>query len=187
MDFAFALSTAVGRYVREVADQDEHLSLLRWQMGQGHRLDLRETMPGHVVTSAIVLTPDHSEILLIDHITIGRWLPPGGHYEPSPTFHASALREVIEETGISSATLHPWHRGEDLPFSIDTHDVPGKAALAEPKHLHHDLEYLFLADRDEQLTAQLDEVRSARWFPISALVDIHPRAAARLARLSPAE
>ena len=41
MDFALALSTAVGRYSLEVAGKDEHLALLRWQMGQGHRLDLR--------------------------------------------------------------------------------------------------------------------------------------------------
>ena len=78
--FSAALANAVSRYLAEVAGRGEHLSLLRWQMEQGHALDQRSTFPGHVTTSAIVLSPDHAATLLIDHVTIGRWLQPGGHY-----------------------------------------------------------------------------------------------------------
>jgi 8-oxo-dGTP pyrophosphatase MutT (NUDIX family) len=120
-----------------VAGPFERLSLLRWQMAADHALDRRETMPGHVTTSAFVLSPDHAEVLLIDHVTIGRWLQPGGHYEPAATFAASAAREAVEETAVPGLALHPWHRGEDVPFVIDSHDVPGKPARGEADHVHH--------------------------------------------------
>ncbi|OAM76714.1 NUDIX hydrolase [Devosia elaeis] len=180
MVFAEALAAAVSRYRAEIAGPGEHLSLLRWQMEAGHALDRRETLPGHVTTSALIVSPDHRRTLLIDHVTIGRWLQPGGHYEPAAFFHISALREAVEETGIAHAALHPWHRDSDVPFVIDSHDVPGKPARNEPAHVHHDLQYLFIADPAAPLVAQLDEVHAAQWHDIAMLDDIAPKAAARL-------
>ena len=175
-----ALEAAVARYRAEVAAPSEHLALLRWQMQQGHRLDLRETRPGHRTTSAIVLSPDHAQILVIDHATIGRWLQPGGHYEPSAFFYLSAQREAEEETGIAGLRLHPWHRDEDLPFCIDSHDVPGKRSRNEDPHVHHDLQYLFIANPGEPLLAQLDEVHAAQWREVEMLAEFAPKAAERL-------
>lgn len=180
MIFAEALATIVSRYRTGIAAPGEHLSLLRWQMGEGHALDRRDTFPGHVTTSAIILSPDHRQTLLIDHVTIGRWLQPGGHYEPAAYFHLSALREAVEETGLAHADLHPWHRGGDLPFVIDSHDVPGKPARNEPAHIHHDLQYLFIADPVAPLVAQLEEVHAAKWHDSAMLEDFAPKAAARL-------
>ncbi len=182
--FRSALATAVSRYLAEVAAPGEHLALLRWQMDQGHALDQRTTFPGHVTTSAIVLSPDHRQTLLIDHITIGRWLQPGGHYEPAALFLLSAMREAEEETGATGLLPHPWHKGSDLPFVIDSHEVPGKKARNEPPHVHHDLQYLFLADPFAPLIAQLAEVNAARWAPVEHLADISPKGFARLKDLT---
>lgn len=182
--FLARLDGLVSRYRTEVATPREHLSLLRWQIAQGHALDSRDTFPGHVTTSAFVLSPDHARILLIDHVVIGRWLQPGGHYEPDANFHASAAREAVEETGVADLTLHPWHRGSDLPFFIDSHDVPGKPSRGEPAHIHHDLQYLFLADPAVPLVAQLEEVHAATWKPIAALAEIAPGALARMRALT---
>ena len=116
MDFRNDLTRAVERYRAEIAGPHEHLALLRWQMTEGHALDRRDTFPGHLTTSAFVLSPDHAQVLLIDHVVIGRWLQPGGHWEEAEHFHLSAAREAIEETGVQGLALHPWHRGADLPF-----------------------------------------------------------------------
>lgn len=182
--FAAALEAAVSGYLADVAGPHEHLSLLRWQMAEGHALDRRETLPGHATTSAFVLSPDHALVLLIDHVTIGRWLQPGGHYEPAERFADSAAREVIEETAVGGLRLHPWHQGGDRPFVIDSHDVPGKRSRGEPPHVHHDLQYLFLADPGAPLTAQLEEVHGARWFALEALAPISPIGLARIRGLS---
>lgn len=179
-DFLARLDRAISRYRAEVAGPGEHLSLLRWQMAERHALDDRRTLPGHVTTSAFVVSPNHAQVLLIDHATIGRWLQPGGHWEPANSFAASAAREALEETGVAGLRLHPWHRGGDLPFAIDSHEVPGKKARNERDHVHHDLQYLFVADASAPLTAQLEEVHAAAWTPIAALEDVAPKAAARL-------
>lgn len=178
--FDAALRTAVTRYLATVADKHEYLSLLLWQINHGHRLDERTTYPGHLTTSAVILSPDHRQTLLIDHVTIGRWLQPGGHYEPADFFHLSALREAVEETSVTGISLHPWHEGGDLPFVIDSHDVPGQKARNEPPHIHHDLQYLFIADPTAPLTAQLDEVHAAQWKDISMLADFAPKVLNRL-------
>ncbi len=182
--FDTALAAILARHLADTAAQGEHLSLLRWQMEQGHRLDERTTFPGHVTTSAIVLSPDHRQILVIDHVTIRRWLQPGGHYEPSAAFHQSAMREAVEETGVQNLRLHPWHQGADHPFFIDSHDVPGKPSRNEPPHVHHDLQYLFIADPAPPLIAQLDEVHAAEWRDIAILTEFAPKAAARLSGVS---
>jgi len=183
--FPARLAEAVARYRAEVAGPREHLSLLRWQIDQGHALDSRDTFPGHVTTSAYVLSPDHAHILLIDHVVIGRWLQPGGHWEEAESFHASAAREALEETGVQGLRLHPWHGGSDLPFVIDSHDVPGKPARGEPAHIHHDLQYLFVADPEAPLVAQVEEVHAAAWKPLTELADIAPLGLARIRSLTP--
>lgn len=183
--FAVRLAEAVARYRAEIAGPREHLSLLRWQIDQGHALDSRDTFPGHVTTSAYVLSPDHAHILLIDHVVIGRWLQPGGHWEDATTFAESAAREALEETGVQGLRLHPWHRGADIPCVIDSHDVPGKPARGEPAHIHHDLQYLFLADPAAPLVAQIEEVHAAAWKPLAELADIAPLGLARIRSLTP--
>ncbi|WP_066476142.1 NUDIX domain-containing protein [Bosea sp. WAO] len=184
LNFLGRLEPLVTRYRTEVASPREHLALLRWQIGERHALAERDTFPGHVTTSAFVLSPDHARILLIDHVVIGRWLQPGGHYEPAPHFHESAAREAVEETGVAGLVLHPWHRGDDLPFAIDSHEVPGKPSRGEPAHIHHDLQYLFLADPALPLVAQEEEVHAAAWKPVAELAEIAPVAFARLRTIS---
>jgi 8-oxo-dGTP pyrophosphatase MutT (NUDIX family) len=179
-DFLGTLGPLVERYLAEVGEPEERLALLRWQLAERQALDDRRTMPGHVTTSAFIVSPDRGQILLIDHKTIGRWLQPGGHYEPAATFAASAEREAVEETAISGLALHPWHAGGDLPLVIDSHEVPGKPSRKEAPHYHHDLQYLFVADPALPLIAQEDEVHGAAWFPIDALEPISARGLRRI-------
>lgn len=183
--FLAALEPVISRYLAQDAEPGEHLSLLRWQMAEGHPLERRTTYPGHLTTSAIIVAPDLSATLLIDHLVLKRWLQPGGHYETAASFWQSAMREGVEETGLARLALHPWHAGHDRPFVVDSHDVPGKAARGERPHVHHDLQFVFVAPPDARLTAQLDEVAAARWHPITTLAEVSPRAFRRLARLQP--
>ena len=179
-EFLGRLSATVETYLSTVAEPGEYLSLLRWQIARRHRLDDRATFPGHVTTSALIVSPDHRMTLLIDQIVIGRWLQPGGHYEPARAFHLSDLREAVEEKGARGLSLHPWHKNGDLPFRIDSHDVPGNPRRAELAHVHHDLQYLFVADPTSPLVAQADEVHAAAWKPIESMADFAPEALRRI-------
>lgn len=177
------LGPLVERYLAEQGGPDERLALLRWQIAQGHALDDRRTMPGHVTTSAFIVSPDRLQVLLIHHRTIGRWLQPGGHWEPAASFAESAAREGVEETAVAGLEIHPWHRGGDLPLVIDSHEVPGKPSRNEAPHYHHDLQYLFIADPALPLVPQEDEVSAAVWFPVDALEPISPRGLKRIRAL----
>ena len=184
-DFASRLRSSVDRYRMDVAVDDDDLIHLLAAMAASHRLDDRRTYPGHVTTSAIVVTADLAAVLLVHHRALDRWLQPGGHWEPAATFWASALREAEEETGVEGAILHPWHGGRDVPIDIDTHAIPLRVERAEPSHWHHDLRFAFVADAGAPLRPALGEVIQAAWQPFEMLATICPRVHARLLATGP--
>ena len=85
-----ALSAHVAADGREARDVATLVSVVRASPGCFSR---SHYAPGHVTGSAFVVSPDLSQVLLIHHRTIGRWLQPGGHYEPADSFAASAARD----------------------------------------------------------------------------------------------
>ena len=58
---------------------------------------------------AIVLSPDNTnrKVLLIKHENGGHWAFPKGHVEEGETEVETALREIKEETGLSTLTSAP--------------------------------------------------------------------------------
>lgn len=146
----------------------------------------RGNMRGHVTTSALVLDVELRHTLLIHHRVVGRWLQPGGHYEPGTGLWDSALREVAEETGASQLSAHPrW--GQALPLDIDSHAIAANPKKGEGAHWHHDYAYLVIAPREQTLQPQWAEVHGAAWRPVAELFDSdEPRfrgLAAKLAQL----
>jgi 8-oxo-dGTP pyrophosphatase MutT (NUDIX family) len=156
---------------------------LRRQIARGDAVHDRRGFPGHVTTSAIILSPSGSETLLIRHRSLDRLLQPGGHYEPPQSFCASALREAIEETGLATLRLDHWHDASAIPIDIDTHRIPARPDRDEPEHWHHDLRYLVRADTAEPPRPAWAEVTAAGWHPIDALAEIAPGALSRLRRI----
>jgi 8-oxo-dGTP pyrophosphatase MutT (NUDIX family) len=158
-------------------------ALLREQIGQGDAIHDRRTRPGHVTTSAFILSPDGAATLLIRHRALGRWLQPGGHYEPPSDLLASALREAVEETGLGTLRPDPWHEESGLPIDVDTHRIPARPSRNEPEHWHHDIRFVLRADPAEPLRPVLSEVTAAAWRPAAAVAEIAPRAFAHMKRL----
>ena len=124
----------------------------------------RRCMRGHVTTSAITATDDLSHVLEILHRALGRWLQPGGHYEPPGTLFANAVREDVEETGVRG--LRPFRTGRQRPLDVDTHPIPANPARNEGAHVHHDFAYLLTAPREQDFALQEDEVAGVRWTRI---------------------
>jgi 8-oxo-dGTP pyrophosphatase MutT (NUDIX family) len=179
-EFKAALAAIVSRYQSNIADGTDDVSLLNARLVAGDDLSSRRTFPGHVTTSAIIVDEAMTSTLLILHKASGRWLQPGGHWEPSPSFHASALREAQEETGLHALTLHPWHGGSDHPIDIDTHAIGARPSKNEPDHFHFDLRYVFVASMSDALVAQTEEINAIGWQPFDTLEAICPRVWRRL-------
>jgi 8-oxo-dGTP pyrophosphatase MutT (NUDIX family) len=120
----------------------------------------RSLLVGHVTGSAWVVNPERTHALLVHHRRLGRWLQPGGHCDGSPDVLATALREVLEETGICAAPVMP------AIFDVDAHDIPPRGA--EPAHVHYDIRYL----AEAPLTAQpvvSPESRDVRWVALEEI------------------
>ena len=131
--------------------------------GREDPFDRRSAAPGHFTASAFVLHPTRAAVLLIAHAKLGRWLQPGGHFEPEDAdVWAAAARECREEAGLDG--LVPV-----LPalFHLDIHPIP--ALRGEPAHEHFDLRVLLRAATD--VVAAGSDASAARWVEVAALID----------------
>lgn len=119
-------------------------------------------VPGHFTASAFVTRPEpdgSSSLLLVHHAKLGRWLQPGGHFEPSDEdLFMAAVREVVEETGIPAHCLAVGGL-----LDVDIHRIP--ELRGEPAHEHHDLR-LHLEVPAGTVAVEGDGVRGVRWVTL---------------------
>ncbi|MGH6648035.1 NUDIX hydrolase [Aquabacterium sp.] len=159
----------LSRYLRHFPGEWSRCQSLQEQLQADRDIFLRSNMAGHITSSAAVLSKNGQEILLIKHAFLGKWLTPGGHYEGPGDLFDSALREVEEETGVASATAHPWTIANQIPIDVDSHEVPARLAKSEGAHVHHDFLFVATAPVDAHLHAQLSEVHEVAWVPVGEL------------------
>jgi 8-oxo-dGTP pyrophosphatase MutT (NUDIX family) len=122
--------------------------------------------PGaHLTASALVLDAAAEVVLLLRHRKLGRWVQPGGHWNPGETHGEEvALREAREETGLPDLRLHPT---APRPIHVDILEVP--AFGDEPGHQHLDLRYLVMAPTPTPPPRPNREARALGWFGWSEL------------------
>jgi 8-oxo-dGTP pyrophosphatase MutT (NUDIX family) len=120
----------------------------------------RDTMPGHVTASAFVVSPDLRSLLLHHHRTLDRWLQFGGHDDGERHPAKAVLRELVEESGLQ----HFDFFGTPTIFDLDIHPIP--ESIEQPRHLHFDVRYLFVADPVQELLPAAGESELLRWMSI---------------------
>lgn len=120
----------------------------------------RDHLPGHITGSAWILNETGSQVVLVHHRKLGRWLQPGGHADGETDVAGVALREALEETG-----LHPTLI-QVQPWDIDIHRIPARGDF--PEHDHYDLRYLMRASPSSELRIS-DESTDLRWFNLDDL------------------
>ena len=132
----------------------------------------RKNFDGHITTSAFIINAPGTEILLLHHKSLNRWLQPGGHTENDESLLHSALREAAEETGIPASQLKhiALSADEEMPFDIDSHYIPENQRRHEAGHYHHDFRYLFVYDGGGMTRFNPDESNELKWVPFSDLI-----------------
>lgn len=126
----------------------------------------RRNRIGHITASALLMSPDGSEVLLTLHARIGRWLQLGGHIEPSDaTLVEAALREAREESGMHDISIDP------VPLRLDRHEVPCSNKRGGVDRLHH-WDVQFLARATHTLHSISEESSDLAWWPVQGLPEV---------------
>lgn len=183
VDFRNWCWQALSRFIARYPGEASRLQDLQLLLESGADLRNRQTSPGHLTASALILSPDGNSILLVHNRGLGRWLQPGGHMEAGEFPLQTARREVAEEVGLEQLELLPaFDDDPSLPLDIDSHLIPARAAKSEPAHIHHDFMYAMVvsADHPALLTPQQCEISAAEWIPVKgAKADALPQSLRR--------
>jgi 8-oxo-dGTP pyrophosphatase MutT (NUDIX family) len=156
------------RYLARYPDERVTVDHVRQFVRANPDCFLRSCVDGHMTGSAWILSHDHQRFLLTHHRKLDRWLQLGGHADGDNDLAEVALREAREESGLGAFAI-AWPHGESLPLDIDVHRIPARGD--EPAHLHHDLRYLLVADRDQELRISSESL-DLRWFERSRAAEL---------------
>jgi 8-oxo-dGTP pyrophosphatase MutT (NUDIX family) len=126
----------------------------------------RTCQEGHLTASAWIVDRVRSRTLLTHHRKLDRWLQLGGHADGEPDLASAALREAIEESGLTRLRLVT-----PRIFDVDRHRIPARGD--EPEHWHYDVRFLIEADPAEPLRVS-DESRDLAWVPLAKVAALNP-------------
>ena len=115
-------------------------------------------LQGHVTASAWVFDRSRTRVLLTHHVKLGRWLQLGGHADGDTDVLSVAIREVLEESGLTRCSVLTRQI-----FDIDIHEIPQYGSV--PAHKHYDVRFLIEADASEILVPT-DESHEVRWVDL---------------------
>ena len=126
----------------------------------------RDCYPDHITASTLIVSADHTQVLLTLHAKARAWFQMGGHCEHEDTTLAgAALREAVEESGVLGLSLDP------SPVQLNAHDV----SFCNPRGTVQHLDVRFLAVAPEQATHAVSvESLDVRWWPVDELPTDEP-------------
>jgi 8-oxo-dGTP pyrophosphatase MutT (NUDIX family)/ribosomal protein S18 acetylase RimI-like enzyme len=162
MGSAEAQREALRRFLtdHQPIDEQERVSLVAF-IEQLDRLEspfAEDGGPIHVTSSAVVV--GGRGVILHKHKRLGIWIQPGGHIDEGERPEDAALREVLEETGLT--TTH--FAGSPTIVHVDVHAAP-------KGHTHLDLRYL-LRGPDADPQPPDGESPDVAWFSFEDALDM---------------
>jgi 8-oxo-dGTP diphosphatase len=139
----------------------EHIAdTLRWleDTDDVFRRSKPATPARHLVSYVVLLDHNNFDVLLVDHVNSGLFLPPGGHVEPDEHPAVTARRECREELGIDVSLAG---NGIDPTFLTVTTTIG-----FDPGHTDVSLWFIGEGSRRRRLTIDKVEFRGARWWSV---------------------
>lgn len=150
----------ISNYVAYDTTESAHKNALLELLNGTDHCFLRSDFPGHMVGGAWVISPDGTQVLMMHHKALDRWVQFGGHADGEINILNVATREAEEESGLTDLTLV----SPDI-FDIDVHPIPENTKKNEPAHMHYELRYLFRANHMDFIAN--DESNGLKWFTVA--------------------
>lgn len=123
----------------------------------------RSNPVAHFTGSAWIVNRSRTKTLLVHHDLYRSWAWTGGHADGEADLLSVAMREAMEETGVTSVV--PLGEGiatlDILP--VWSHVKRGRFVAS---HLHLNAAYLLEADEDEPLVIREGENSGVMWVPL---------------------
>lgn len=175
-----ALLGLLDRYHERHPDEVATTDRIRKLLGEYDRCFHRDCFPGHITSSAWIVSRETGAALLTNHRKLGRWLQLGGHADGETDVLASARREAEEESGLRDFEAFPL-TGTCEILDLDVHDIPARGD--EPMHQHHDIRFLLEVSDQQPILCQEAESKEVRWFSsVDIAAHIEEESLARMAR-----
>ena len=136
--------------------------LLDW-IDSGKDILTRNNEVAHLTTSAWVMSPDRTRVLMAYHNLYNSWAWLGGHADGENDLLAVALREAEEESGVSEVRVVTREILSIETLCVEGHEKRGKYV---PCHLHLNVTYLLEADPSQPLRIKPDENSAVAWIDV---------------------
>ena len=155
------LEKALERFVpwneQEARDRKEILA----RLARGEELYTRENTAAHFTASGWVVSPDRKRVLMAYHNLYDSWAWLGGHADGERDLLKTAVREVMEESGLTE--VKPV--SEEI-YSVEILTVNGheKHGSYVSSHLHLNVTYLLEVDPALPVRNKPDENSRVAWF-----------------------
>ena len=150
----------------EAAEAEARDVMLREIERQGERLLDREN-EAHFTSSAFIVNPARTKVLMVHHNLRDTWSWPGGHADGIHDPEVNARKELLEETGVTDARLLGGIASLEI-FHVPAHVKRGKPVAA---HRHLSVAYLYEVDEAAALKVCPEENSSVEWLDASLIAE----------------
>lgn len=155
------------------ADENEAaiLAQIRQFLAESKNAYDRSNLTAHVVADAWIVNLARTHVVLIEHGANKRWMAPGGHCDGDPDVRAGAMREAMEEAGLTN--LKPLLDGN--VFDLNSGHVPLRHksnGIIEPAHVHFDICFAFEAPDNAALQVS-HESTGVKWVPVKDIATMN--------------
>jgi 8-oxo-dGTP diphosphatase len=140
----------------------EHIDFVHRWLTSGveiFRTEKPATPETHLVSYFILVSPDQTQVLLVDHKKAELWLPSGGHVDPGEHPKETVKREAKEELGIEAEFLF------EEPIFLTVSKTVGNVR----QHTDVSLWYVLKGDPKHPLIYDAEEFHQIQWFGIDEI------------------